>query len=122
MPDANIRRVYSSDTGRVREGLVRPPARPSVRGAQQPHRPTDPADGTLRIRREKGGRGGKTVTTVTGTPGSDADLAAMLKALKQLCGAGGSLDGRVIEIQGDHRERVRAHLEAQGHVVKMAGG
>jgi translation initiation factor 1 len=30
-------------------------------------------------------------------------------------------DGAV-EIQGDHREKVAARLEAQGHRVKLAGG
>jgi len=28
----------------------------------------------------------------------------------------------VIEIQGDHREKVKAELEARGYVVKFAGG
>src|SRR4051794_28688610 len=118
MPDANVRRVYSSDGGRV---PVERPATPK-RGTPTTKRTTDPSDGTVRIRRETGGRGGKTVTSVTGLPGSDADLAAMLKALKQLCGAGGSLDGRMVEIQGDHRERVRVYLEGRGLTVKMAGG
>jgi translation initiation factor 1 (eIF-1/SUI1) len=27
-----------------------------------------------------------------------------------------------VEIQGDHREKVAARLEAQGHRVKLAGG
>lgn len=119
MPDANVRRVYSSDTGRV---PVEKPAksRPQPRGASV--RPSDPSDGALRIRRETGGRGGKTVTSVSGIPGSDADVAAMLKALKQLCGAGGSAEGHVVEIQGDHRERVRVYLEGRGLTVKMAGG
>ena len=119
MPDQNVRRVYSSDGGRVPEAPRRPtPKRP----AAGPTRPTDPDDGFVRVRREKGGRGGKTVTTVTGLPGNDTDLAAMLKALKQLCGAGGTLDGRVVEVQGDHRERVRVYLEGRSLNVKMAGG
>jgi len=118
MPDANVRRVYSSDGGRV---PVEHPTKPK-REPQPNKRPTDPVDGAVRIRRETGGRGGKTVTSVSGIPGSDADVAAMLKALKQLCGAGGSVDGRVVEIQGDHRERVRVYLEGRGLNVKMAGG
>ena len=28
----------------------------------------------------------------------------------------------VIEVQGDHRERIVAHLRAAGHQVKLAGG
>lgn len=76
----------------------------------------------VRIRREKAGRGGKTVTTVSGLPGTEADLAALLKVLKQLCGSGGSIEGRIVELQGDHRERVRVRLEALGHRVLLAGG
>jgi translation initiation factor 1 len=76
----------------------------------------------VRIARLKQGRGGKTVTAITGLPGSEADLDALLKALKQHCGAGGSRDGRTLEIQGDHRERLRERLEVLGHRPKLAGG
>lgn len=118
-PDTNSRLVYSSDGGRVRED---PPqrkrtARPAKSGPAAP-----PADGVVRIQRTKQGRGGKTVTLITGLPGSDDDLDALLKALKQLCGAGGARDGRHLEIQGDHRERIRERLETLGHRPKLAGG
>ena len=56
---------------------------------------------------------------------ADADdvlQEALLKVLKQLCGAGGARDGRTLELQGDHRERVQSKLEALGHRVKLAGG
>ena len=76
----------------------------------------------MRIKREKKGRGGKTVTTITGLPGGPGDLDAMLKTLKQLCGAGGTIEGTTLEIQGDHRARVQAKLEALGHRVKLSGG
>ena len=59
---------------------------------------------------------------MSGLPGNEADLAALLRMLKQLCGSGGSLDDRTIELQGDHRERVRARLDALGHRVLLAGG
>ena len=81
-----------------------------------------PADGFARIQREKKGRGGKTVTLVTGLPGGARGLDALLKDLKQHCGAGGTRDGAVLEIQGDHRERIEARLVALGHRVKLAGG
>ena len=121
MPDQNVRRVYSTDGGRVPEPPGPRPA-PTRRAPSGPTRPVDPTDGVIRIRREKGGRGGKTVTTVTGLPGTTAEVEAMLKTLKQLCGAGGTLDGRTVEVQGDHRDRVRAYLEDRGLNVKLAGG
>ncbi|MGE3855357.1 MAG: translation initiation factor [Dehalococcoidia bacterium] len=125
MPDKNSRLVYSTDG--TDGGRIKPPAeprrpRPAPKAAARPSGPSDPDDGFVRIRREKGGRGGKTVTTVTGLPGSEADLDAMVKTLKQLCGAGGTREGRAVVIQGDHRDRIQARLEALGHRVKLAGG
>lgn len=120
MPDPNSRLVYSTDGGRVDEKL--PPRPPRTRAGQPPSRPPLPPDGFVRIQREKKGRGGKTVTLVTGLPGGAAELDALLKDLKQHCGAGGTREGAVLEIQGDHRERLEARLVALGHRVKLAGG
>ena len=121
MPGDNSRLVYSTDGGRVRDTSTRPANRPPTSTPSQRSAPP-PDDGFVRIRREKSGRGGKTVTTITGLPGSDVALDEMLKVLKQLCGAGGTREGRTLEIQGDHRSRVQAKLEALGHKVKLAGG
>ena len=82
----------------------------------------DPDDGFVRLRREKGGRGGKVATTVTGLPGTESELDTILTRLKNELGTGGSRSGRVLEIQGDHRERIRAKLESLGLRVKLAGG
>ena len=48
--------------------------------------------------------------------------AELARELKRLCGSGGSVVDGVIEIQGDHRAKVIAHLEAGGLQVKSAGG
>jgi translation initiation factor 1 len=79
-----------------------------------------PGDGILRVRRETGGRGGKTVTTISGA--SPADARELVKSLKKLCGSGGSVKDGVIEVQGDHREKVLAYLQKHGRQVKAAGG
>jgi len=79
-------------------------------------------DGTVRIRREIAGRKGKGVTTVTGVPLVEKELKALAKKLKQQCGTGGSLKDGVIEIQGDHRQVLKAALEKQGYKVVLAGG
>ena len=80
------------------------------------------SDGVVRIRREVKGRGGKTVTTISGLPGDDAELRALAKELKQLCGTGGSLKDGVVEIQGEHRDKLADALRARGLEVKFSGG
>jgi translation initiation factor 1 len=55
-------------------------------------------------------------------PLDDAALAALGKQLKAACGSGGTVKDGVIEVQGDHVERVMAALQAQGFKVKRAGG
>jgi translation initiation factor 1 len=76
----------------------------------------------VKVRRETQGRRGKTVTTVSGISARPAVLDEIATALKQKCGAGGAVKDGVIEIQGDHREKVKVELEARGYVVKFAGG
>lgn len=123
MPEERSRLVYSTDG--TNAGRIKPPEaprRPAPKQASRPSGPPIPDDGFVRIRREKQGRGGKTVTTITGLPGGAADLDAMVKLLKQLCGAGGTREGASVLIQGDHRDRIQQKLESLGHKVKLAGG
>ena len=108
----NRRTVYSSDGGRV------DPARGTR--SKTPPPPGFPDDGFVRLSRQKGGRGGKTVTVIRGLPA--AALEAQAADLKRLCGAGGTLRDGVIEIQGDHRERIAERLRGRGYQVKLSGG
>lgn len=119
--------VYDSDLGRIdhcprcgRRGdrcRCDAPARPANRVPQRP-----PNDGVVRIMRDRRHRGGKTVTVIIGLPGHPAALAALAADLKRLCGSGGTVRDGVVEIQGDHRERIAALLSERGHRVKLAGG
>lgn len=79
-------------------------------------------DGVVRVSRQTKGRGGKSVTVVKGLALDAAALAALGKQLRTACGSGGTVKDGVIEIQGDHCERVMAALKSQGHTVKQAGG
>lgn len=79
-------------------------------------------DGVVRVSRETKGRGGKGVTLVKGVPLPADALAALGKQLKALCGSGGTVKNGVIEVQGDHCERVVEVLKTQGYSVKRAGG
>jgi len=70
------------------------------------------------LRLEKKGRGGKTVTVVAGLPRNAAFLAALASELKRACGTGGTATDETVEIQGDHRERLRSVLAAKGWMVR----
>jgi translation initiation factor 1 len=85
-------------------------------------RPTAPKDSVVRVSRETKGRKGKGVTLVTGVPLDADELPALAKHLKNLCGAGGTVKNGVIEIQGDHRDRIVAELQSRGWTVKRSGG
>jgi translation initiation factor 1 len=80
------------------------------------------ADGIVRISRESKGRGGKTVTVVRGLDLDVAGLAELGKRLRTLCGAGGTCKDGVIEIQGDHCDRVMRFLQESGRTVRRSGG
>jgi translation initiation factor 1 len=111
---SNSRLVYSTDSGDRRKAAAKEKASSGRGGPQLPN------DGVVRVFREKGGRGGKTVTVVRGLPAADAPSVA--SDLKRLCGSGGAAKDGVVEIQGDHREKIAARLEKQGYRVKLAGG
>ncbi len=123
MPE-DRRLVYSSDSGRLKGDAAiignRKPVTPSKPVGKAP--PALPDDGVVRIFREKGSRGGKTVTVIRGLPERGAALESRAQELKRFCGAGGTVKENVIEIQGDHRERLSERLTSLGYRVKLAGG
>ena len=109
--------VYSTDAGRMCPAC-RQPIAACLCGQKAP-----PAgDGIVRVSRETKGRAGKGVTLVKGLAIDAAALTALGKQLKAACGSGGTVKDGVIEIQGDHVERVMARLESDGWRVKRAGG
>ncbi len=81
-----------------------------------------PSDGVARVSRETKGRGGKAVTIVRGLGLEAAELDKLAKQLKAACGSGGTVKDGVVEVQGDHCDKVINLLQAQGHTVKRAGG
>ncbi|MBP6006962.1 MAG: translation initiation factor Sui1 [Rhodoferax sp.] len=110
--------VYSTDAGRMC-----PVCRKAVAACQcSAAKPRTAMDAIVRVSRETKGRAGKGVTLVKGLALDDAALNALGKQLKTACGSGGTVKDGVIEVQGDHCERVIALLQAQGHKVKRAGG
>ncbi len=110
--------VYSTEFGRMCPVCRQPTAQCTCRSASA----VPAGDGVVRVSRETKGRGGKSVTLVKGLALDSQALALLGKQLRAACGAGGTLKDGVIEIQGEHVDRVMAALQAQGHRVKRAGG
>ena len=81
-----------------------------------------PSQQTAGILRERQGRAGKTVTVIKDLKLSPDDIKELAHDLKQTCGTGGTVKEGVIEIQGDHREKVAARLRALGYKTKFIGG
>ena len=112
--------VYSTEGGRMCPDC-RQPLTACLCAAQARAAPR--GDGPVRVSRETKGRGGKAVTLVRGLPLDDEALAALGKRLRTACGAGGTLKDGVLEVQGDHVDRVVGWLQQNGHPsAKRAGG
>ena len=111
--------VYSTDTGRMCPACRQPLANCLCKALAKA---VPAGDGVARVTREKQGRGGKTVTVVRGLPLEAEALATLGKQLRAACGAGGTAKDGVLEVQGDHADKVLALLLAAGHQAKRAGG
>lgn len=120
MPAApTTRLVYSTDAGRVCPDCRQPALQCACKRAEAVSRS---ADGIVRVSRETKGRAGKGVTLVKGLGLEGEALTALAKALKATCGSGGTVKDGVVEVQGDHCDKVVAYLAAKGWKVKRAGG
>ncbi len=108
--------IYSTDGGRMCPACRRPLAQCACSKAK----PAGSSDGIVRVSRES--RVGKSVTVIRGLALESAALNELGRRLKATCGAGGTVKDGVVEIQGDHRDKVMAALCGQGWTVKQAGG
>ena len=115
MPRNENPTVWSSEQGDLRKKSAAP-ASASAPGSLPPKQQT------IYLHRDSKGRGGKTVSLVKGLALNEADLTALSKQIKQACGTGGTVKEGVIEIQGDHREKIAELLGKLGYKVKLAGG
>ncbi len=106
--------VYSTD-GTL--PLPKPAKRTAPHGAHGAAKAM-PDDGVVRVARER--RRNSALTLVHGLSAGELDAEA--KALKRLCGTGGTAKNGVVELQGDHRDAVVAYFEQRGRRVKRAGG
>ena len=79
--------------------------------------------GRVDIKRQTAHRGGKTVTVISGFLGMGlAEKEALATEIQKACGAGGTVKGGQIEIQGDKRVEVARILTHAGFRPVFAGG
>lgn len=112
-PDgSNSRLVYSSSHGSICPECAKPVAGCVCREIKKSAAPR--SNGVVRVSYDTKGRKGKGVTLISGLPLSESGLLDLAKKLKQQFGAGGSVKGYVIELQGDHRKQAAQELRKLG--------
>ena len=112
MPDES-RLVWSSHPP-----STRPAAEPPAGSGQA----LPPFGQKIKVRREKQGRNGKTVSTLFEFHASDAQRGQLARELKHKIGTGGTVKDGIVEIQGDHVDKILGLLAAWGYKPKKAGG
>ena len=60
-------------------------------------------------------RFGKVATVITGIDDKGIDLKELSSLLKAKCACGGTIKQSVIELQGDHKEKVKELLQSIGY-------
>ncbi len=64
-------------------------------------------------------RYGKMMTIVDGLNPHDLDLDSLTSDLKSICACGGTIKEGRIELQGDHRPKVKKALDKLGFIVEL---
>lgn len=66
----------------------------------------------IRVEKRKGNRD---VTVITGLDFKDPEMRKMLSELKSILACGGTIKDDHMELQGDHRQRVKEYLIQKGY-------
>jgi translation initiation factor 1 len=64
-------------------------------------------------------RYGKMMTIIAGVDSHDLDIQSLITQLKSKCACGGTIKDGKIELQGDHRNKVKETLEKMGFTVEI---
>ena len=64
-------------------------------------------------------RYGKMMTIVDGINPHDLDIESLISNLKSTCACGGTIKDGKIELQGDHRTKVKESLEKMGFMIEV---
>ena len=72
----------------------------------------------VRITKERNPRNGKPVTVVSNIQHNPQVIDKLSAKIKKACGAGGTVQGKTITVQGSHKDKIRKLLEKEGISVK----
>jgi len=64
-------------------------------------------------------RYGKIVTIIEGIEDTAIDINKLARTLKSKCAAGGTVKGRTIELQGEHKKKAAEVLKNNGYQVEV---
>ena len=83
-----------------------------------PENSVPPKDQVATVRKDKR-KGDRWVTVISGLEHPGNDLAKLCNELKGMLGVGGSVQGRTVELQGEHWEKVGEVLRERGVKVRV---
>lgn len=109
--------VYSTETGKIC-----PQCQSPVNDCCCKKVSHDIGSGNVKILYETKGRKGKGATLITELALESKEITKLAKELKAKCATGGTVKGNIIEIQGDHRDKILQLLLSKGITAKKAGG
>ncbi|MFT2111479.1 translation initiation factor [Marinomonas sp. 2405UD68-3] len=109
--------VYSTETGRMC-----PHCQNSINVCHCKEESQNIGSGKVKVMYETKGRKGKGATLITELALTPKDLTKLAKELKAKCATGGTVKDGVIEIQGDHRDKILDILLSKKITAKRSGG
>ncbi len=118
-PKPDCRCLALPDKKKMHSHRAQNPARLDSGLILTPENSTPPKDQIATLRTEKR-KGNRIVTLITGLDHPANDLPKLCTELKSTLGVGGSVQGRTIELQGDHARRVAELLEAKNFKTRSA--
>ncbi len=108
--------VYSTETGKICPQCQHP-----INDCHC-NNETPLGSGKVKVMYETKGRKGKGATLITELALDSKELTKLAKELKAKCATGGTVKEGVIEIQGDHRDKILAILLSKKITAKKSGG